>query len=120
MRLSRIGLGVALFIPAQAQADPITRYEAMTQVVVHRCSRPTGSTEILVCGRRAADKWRVPLIEYDAGDPRAETVSGQRNRLASAPKLKCGIGAVLAGCGMVGVSVSTDGQSPPRFRTLAD
>ena len=120
MGLSRIGLGAMLLLPAPAQADPMTRYEALTQVVVHRCIQPTGSNEILVCGRRAADKWRVPLIEYDAGDPRAEGVSGERNRLASAPKLKCGVGAILAGCGMVGVSVSTTGRSAPKFRTLAD
>src|SRR6476469_1754048 len=120
MRLSRMGLGVALLVPDHGPAGPIERYEAMTQVVVHRWSRPTGSNEIIVCGRRAADKWRVPLIQYDAGDPRAETVSGQRNRLASAPKLKCGVGAILAGCGAVGVSVSTNGQSAPKFRTLAD
>jgi hypothetical protein len=115
-----MGLALVLIIPAQAQADPIARYEAMTQVVVHRCTRPSGSNEILVCGRRAADKWRVPLIQYDAGDPRAETVSSERNRLASAPKLKCGIGAILANCGKAGVGFSTDGHSAPKFRTLAD
>lgn len=115
-----MGLGIALLLPAPAHADPMTQYQTMTQVVVHRCTRPIGSTEILVCGRRAADKWRVPLIEYDAGDPRAETVSGERNRLASAPKLKCGVGAILGGCGMVGVSASTNGQGSPKFRTLAD
>jgi hypothetical protein len=120
MTLSRMGLGLVLLIPASAHADPMARYEAMTQVVVHRCTRPSGSNEILVCGRRAADKWRVPLIQYDAGDPRAETVSGERNRIASAPRLKCGVGAILAGCGAVGVSVSTNGQSAPKLRTLAD
>ena len=120
MKLSRMGLGVALLIPVPAHADPLQRYEAMTQVVVHGCGRPNSEREIVVCGRRAADKWRVPMIQYDAGDPRAETVSGERNRLASAPKLKCGVGAILAGCGMAGVSVSTNGRSAPKFRTLAD
>jgi hypothetical protein len=92
----------------------------MTQVAVRGCSRPADTREITVCGRRAADRWRVPLIQYDAGDPRAETVSGQRNRLASAPSLKCGVGAILAGCGKVGVSMTTNGRSASKFRTLAD
>ncbi len=114
-----MGLGIALLFPSPAHADPMTQYESMTQVAVHRCSRPS-SSEIIVCGRRAADKWRVPLIVYEAGDPRAETVSGERNRLASAPTLKCGIGAILAGCGKAGVSMSATGREPPKFRTLAD
>lgn len=111
---------LAVSLPGTARADPMARYQEMTQVAVHACARPSGAHEIVVCGKRAADQWRVPLIEYDAGDPHAETVSDERNRIASAPHLKCGIGAILAGCGMVGVSVSTTGNGPPKVRTPAD
>jgi hypothetical protein len=115
-----MGLGLLALLPVPAHADPMQRYEAMTQVAVHGCARPSGPNEITVCGRRAADKWRVPLVEYDAGDPRAETVSAERNRLASAPRMKCGVGAILANCGKVGVGMSSNGRGPPKFRTLAD
>ncbi|CAM3144975.1 hypothetical protein SPAN111604_06275 [Sphingomonas antarctica] len=120
MTLSRmVGLIVAA-IALPAQAEPMARYHQLTQVAVRGCAQPSSPNEIQVCGRRAADQWRLPLIGRLPGDPHAETVSMERNRLASAPKLKCGIGAILAGCGMVGVSVSTTSTGPPRFRTPAD
>lgn len=76
----------------------IDRYRAVTSVEPH-CGKPSDSREILVCGARRADRWRVPFIGYDAGDPRGESVSAERNRLAAAPRVPCGRGAIIADCG---------------------
>lgn len=84
-----------------------------------RCRQPAGD-EIIVCGRRDADRYRVPLSEHDPGDPRAETVMGQRERLQNKTTPCQQRGAYLIGCGMVGVSVSTTiGREGIRYRPLA-
>ena len=116
----------AILLPAGAPAAEslpmvLGRYAALTSVTVSRCSHPSDSREIVVCGRRQADRWRVPLVTLEPGDPRAETVSMERNRLAKDPPLPCGIGAFLARCGMAGVTASTRFRGDPvRFRTPAD
>lgn len=96
------------------------KYREATAVAV-RCSRPADSREIVVCGRRNADRWRAPLIGYEVGDPRGESVSGERNRLASEPPTPCGNSIFLSGCGMVGVSMGMDlGSGKLKARTPAD
>ena len=126
MAKSRIGwilLGT-LAVPAQAAEPPVVqKYLAMTRVEP-RCSAPKAGNEIIVCGRRRADRWRVPFVGYEAGDPRNEAVSGERNRLASEPRPPCGTTAFFStsACGMVGVSASV-GIGPGgglKVRKLAD
>ncbi len=126
MAMSRIAVLLFAFAPVLAHAEPTDAIIENAQAklsVVTRCRAPSGN-EITVCGRRAADKWRVPYIGYDVGDPRSETVTGERNRLASEPPVRCGSGAQLRNCGSVGVSVGTSfGRSGPgkvRLRPLAD
>ncbi len=110
MTLSRMMLGVACLAVAQSApaqtTSPLAIYERLT-TVSPQCHAPTNNTEILVCGRRAADRWRVPFVGYDAGDPRAETVMAERERLAANPQAPCGTAAILKNCGAVGVSLST-------------
>ncbi|MDB5699975.1 MAG: hypothetical protein JWL66_174 [Sphingomonadales bacterium] len=102
--LASIFIAVAAFPSTMAHADALATYRAFTTVEPH-CAKPANGNEIVVCGNRRADRWRVPFVGYDAGDPNGEGVSHERNRLASEPPLHCGIGAVLKNCGMVGVSV---------------
>lgn len=111
MTMSRIVVALAalcLTTPASAQAlDPMQTYQKLTSVEP-RCVRPSSDREILVCGARRADRWRVPYIGYEAGDPRGETVEGERKRVSAAPKVPCGQGAIIADCGGgVGVKVNT-------------
>jgi len=111
MTMSRIVVAAVVLSAADplfAEApDPLITYRALTSVEP-RCSRPNSDSEIIVCGARRADRWRVPYLGYEIGDPRAETVSGERNRLSAAPKVPCGQGAIIANCGGgVGVAVST-------------
>ncbi len=102
MSMSRIvvaALAILVAIPASAQTSKtLETYQRLTSVEP-RCTRPTGDREILVCGNRRADRWRVPYIGYEIGDPRGETVSAERNRMAAAPKVPCGQGAIIADCG---------------------
>jgi hypothetical protein len=122
--MSRILGGlIALSVAAPAYADSssaaLKRYADKTSVIV-RCIRPAGE-QIVVCGRRAADKWRVPFIGYAAGDPDTPDVMGEREKWQHKTTPCQNLSVFLVGCGSVGVSVSTrlDG-SGPRLRKIAD
>jgi hypothetical protein len=126
MTKSIIGLIVLglLATPTYAAERPvIENYLALTSIEP-RCSAPRAGNEIVVCGRRRADRWRVPFILKDAGDPSIQNVSAERNRLASEPKQKCGntIFGMQADCGMVGIgtSVGIGGDRAVKLRPLAD
>jgi hypothetical protein len=87
--------------------DTLETYQKLTSVEP-RCVRPSSTQEILVCGARRADRWRVPFVGYDLGDPRGESVEGERKRISDEHRLPCGRRAIIADCGGgVGVSVST-------------
>lgn len=109
MRLSRtvaVPLAcITLLAPFAARADPVVTARALTSAEPRCRSAPSG-TDIVVCGRRAADRYRVPFLSYPDGDPRNETVSGERNRLASAPAVKCGLAWNQNTCGAAGASVT--------------
>ena len=103
-------LGVMLSILAQAALadDSLERYRKETAAGPH-CEGAATTGDIIVCGRRRADRYRLPLIEYDAGDPRAEAVPAERERLL-ARTTNCEEKSIfLVGCGMTGVSVGTGG-----------
>lgn len=125
MTLSRSLVALTLLLgAAPAHADiAMDRYRSVTSVEP-RCTRPGDGREIMVCGARRADRWRVPYIGgYDVGDPRGESVEGERKRLSAAPRVPCGQGAIIANCGGgVGVSMTTSfgaSGSQPKLRPLA-
>ena len=72
-----------------------------------QCTAPTDSSEVTVCGRRTADRYRVPLIEVTAGDPAHQGVPAERERLLARTTACQEHNAFQIGCGMAGVSVST-------------
>lgn len=91
----------------------IDRLRAATRVEI-ACDRAHDRDEILVCGRREADKrYRVSFVDTDPRD----AVPAERSRLL-APKLStCGrVGAFFSECGFVGVSMSTNGRGPVRVK----
>jgi hypothetical protein len=99
-------------------AAPIDTYRALTRAEVV-CDRPNGE-EVVVCARRDADRYRVPLVLPTPGDPKAETASEERERLqAKVTPCRSG-GPFLIGCGMVGVHMTAGGgRSGPELRPLA-
>ena len=107
--LTAILIGITLALvgtaPALASGSAEDTYRQLTSVEP-RCNRPSNDRDILVCGARRADRWRVPFVGYDAGDPRGESVEGERKRISAAPIVPCGQGAIIANCGN-GVGVST-------------
>ena len=113
-------LAVASAAPALAQQSDALRAYAEKTSVEPRCRAPRDG-EISVCARRNGDEYRLPYIEYDAGDPDHAGVPAERAALI-AQKNNCEeMRAVLVGCGMVGVSVgaSFGPGAKPKVRPLA-
>ena len=122
--MSRIA-GLALLLAAVAmpahadQTTMLANYAKLTTAEPD-CRQRADSDEIVVCGRRDADRYRVPLIAYEAGDPRSETLAGERRRLQAITTACDEHRSILVGCGMVGVHVGVSGDGTVmRRRELA-
>lgn len=89
-------------------ATLIAAYRARTRSEV-RCDASASSSEILVCGKRDADRYRVPFLSHAAGDPAHEGVTGERQRLLYRPSPCQEHGPFLVGCGMAGVGLHAGG-----------
>lgn len=100
----------------------LRHYRAQTSAEVG-CAQAEDASDITVCGARAADRYRLQFIEYDKGDPRAETLEQQRARLLHSPTPCEQRGPFLVGCGAIGVTATikfgAGGTSAPRVRGFA-
>jgi len=83
----------------------MARYRATTSGAVN--CRAATSGEIVICGRRAADQWRAPLVVIDPNDPRNQSVMAERERLLARTNNCEELSTFLVGCGSAGVSVSS-------------
>jgi hypothetical protein len=125
--MSRIALVTLIFISTPTMAAPnvsgvITTYETMTRIEP-RCAAPRAGNEIVVCGRRRADRWRVPYLLKEAGDPSIQNVSAERNGLIPTTTPCREHSIFLVGCGKgvgIGVSTAIGGGSGVKLRPLAD
>jgi hypothetical protein len=98
-RIVSAATALCLTLPVSARAtDTLETYQKLTSVEP-RCGRPSSDRDIIVCGARRADRWRVPYVGYEIGDPRGESVEGERKRVSAAPRVACGQGAIIANCG---------------------
>ena len=95
---------VAISAPTGA-ADLMDTYIDKTSAQP-RCKAAAGS-DIVVCGRREADKYRVPFLIPTPGDPKRRGVPEERAMLIAQETPCDSLGPFLVGCGAVGVSVST-------------
>lgn len=97
---------IALLLLIAANNSPadaaIAHYQDLTDAAP-ACGRPDGD-DIVVCGRRAADRYRAPLVVHDPGDPMHEGVSAERDRLLARTSNCAEHRAALVGCGFVGVT----------------
>jgi hypothetical protein len=122
--MSRIAVVVILTLaapmPAAAQDAIFTTYKQMTDADPDCRRKPVGD-EILVCGRRDANRYRVPFIVREPGDPRGEGLWSERARLQHITTPCQDRGPFLIGCGMVGISVGIGlgGGAAPKLRGLA-
>lgn len=92
-----------LLIAAPPQADLVaTARERLA--AERRCVLDPDSTDITVCGLRRADRFRVPFVVRDPGDPRHEGVHAERVRLLNPTNPVKELSPFLVGGGMAGVS----------------
>ena len=76
------------------------------------------ATDITVCGRRRAGRFRVPLVVHAPGDPRHEGVPAERARLLHRTTPIDDLSPFLVGGGMAGVSTTVGGDGSVRAATL--
>lgn len=85
-----------------------------------RCVADPNRTDITICGRRRADRFRVPFIVHDNGDPRYEAVAVERDRLLHRTNPVEELSPFLVNGGMAGVTMSSrNGLSGATNRPLA-
>lgn len=110
-------LPVLLLLAQDASVEAALKaYREMTRADVP-CKRTDDDDEIVVCARRDADHYRVPLITNDAG---REASDARLQRLLSpdaAGYVPCGKGAFMAKCGSVGVGATIDSGGGTRVST---
>jgi hypothetical protein len=84
------------------------------------CRTTSDQGEIVVCALRHADRYRVPFVQHDAGDPKHEAAFAERERLLARTS-NCDEKSLFpVQCGMAGVSArATFGSSGTELRTLA-
>lgn len=95
----------------------LSHYRELTRVEPG-CRRGPQTDEVVICARRQADRYRVPLaISYDGDENPDKRVA---KLLDTAPP-PCGEGAFTVKCGAVGVSATMGAGRPPRvsLRPLA-
>ncbi|MES2443656.1 MAG: hypothetical protein V4574_12565 [Pseudomonadota bacterium] len=94
-------LALAVVQDADRVEATLANYRQLTRATV-RCHEPKGDDEIVVCSRRKADNYRVPLVL--SANPQ-NSVPTQTATLLDEHRPPCGEGAFLVKCGSVGVSV---------------
>lgn len=99
-------LGWLILVAADQSAAWIAQEQALTRAGPI-CTAPSDSREVTVCGRRRADRYRVPLIEIDRDNPANEGVPAERERLLARTSNCREHRLFLVGCGMAGMTVST-------------
>jgi len=98
---------LSILIQGGSTPTALERYRARTHSAVV-CHATADSADIVVCGRRKADRYRLPFIVYELGDPRHMGVPEERNRLIHDETPCEAKGPFLIGCGAVGVNATVD------------
>lgn len=107
---------------APSSVDTIlTRTRRMTSVET-RCVYDPNSTDVTVCGRRNADRFRIPFdVPPEPGDPRHEGVMQERTRLLARSNPVKDMSPFLVGGGFAGVTMDSNprGGGGPTLRKPA-
>ena len=99
--------------------DPLMAIAKTRMAAEQPCIQNADETDITVCGRRTADRFRVPLVEHDVGDPRHESVRNERTRLLHRTSPLADLSPFQVGGGMAGVSMTVGGEGGTSFRKPA-
>jgi hypothetical protein len=103
---------------APAPADLIRTARELT-AAEQRCPAVRDASDITVCGMRRADRFRVPFIVHDPGDPRYRSVAEEREALLHRTTPLEDKSPFLVGGGMVGVSITVGGSGGVAVRKPA-
>ncbi|UYY57725.1 hypothetical protein [Sphingomonas sp. S2-65] len=111
---------IALLVMVQevpAVHAALSSYRELTRVEPG-CRRGPREDEIVICARRQADRYRLPLATTYEGGENPDKRVGKLLDTAPPP---CGQGAFTVRCGAAGVSTTMGGGRPPRvtLRPLA-
>ncbi|WP_313538730.1 hypothetical protein [Sphingomonas sp.] len=99
----------------------VADYRARTQAEIP-CRTPADQSEIVVCSRREADRYRVSFVAPNLGK---DSDAARLNRLIGDPVQRgitpCGEGAFTVKCGKVGLdaTIGFDGKVKMQQRELA-
>ncbi|MET3710507.1 hypothetical protein ABIC65_001187 [Sphingomonas trueperi] len=114
-----------LMLLVVAQQDAVSSlladYRARTQAEIP-CRMPADQSEIVVCSRREADRYRVSFVTPNIGK---DSDAARLNRLIGDPVQQgitpCGEGAFTVKCGAVGLTATMgmDGTAKVQRRELA-
>jgi len=95
-----------VMMQAAPQLDTaMDRYRTATRATID--CHDNQPDDIVICGRREADRYRAPLTVTDPDDPRHEGVPAERERMLARTNNCQEKSTFLVGCGAAGVSVST-------------
>jgi hypothetical protein len=84
------------------------------------CPIVRNSSDVTVCGLRTADRFRVPFVLPDAGNPLHEPVAKERQRYLARTDNCREKSLFLVGCGSFGLSATVGGgKQGVRVRPLA-
>ena len=99
-----------LLVLAQAPDAAAMIAAARAQVAGPHCVYDQASPDVTVCGLRRADRYRVPFVTRDPGDPRYEAVAAERARLLHRTTPIQELSPFLVGGGMVGAHMTVSGS----------
>lgn len=99
--------------------DPLMATAKARTAAEQPCIQSADETDITVCGMRSADRFRVPFVVHDAGDPRYESVHNERTRLLHRTSPLDDLSPFQVGGGMAGVTMTVGGEGGTSFRKPA-
>lgn len=114
-------LAMALMAQQSAVTTVLADYRSRTQAEIP-CRTSSDQSEIIVCSRREADRYRVPFVPPNLG---RDSDAARLNRLIGDPAHQgitpCGEGAFTVKCGKVGLTatIGFDGKVQLQQRELA-
>ena len=96
--------------PGEAPSvDAIVANTRRLTTVERRCVYDRNSTDVTVCGRRNADRFRVPFVPVpEPGDPKNEAVMTERTRLLARTTPIDEMSPFLVNGGFTGVTMDTN------------
>lgn len=99
--------------------DPLIASAKARISVEQHCVPSASETDVTVCGLRNADRFRVPFVVHDPGDPAHEGVRAERTRLLHQTSPLQELSPFQVGDGMAGVTATMGGDGGMSTRTPA-